>query len=142
MDRTVYQNRLLKLAREGRKISSWDLADYAPARRYATMVCVLTEARVTIIDEIIELHECILDSMFSRAKRQQAEHLQKTGKLIQQKLRQYVSIGQAIPDARNAGEDPLSAVEQILPWEDFTASLEEVNAMPSPEPSSCIVWAK
>jgi len=129
VDRTVHQNRLLKLAREGRKMSSRDLADFTPARRYATMVCVLTEARATIIDEIIELHERILGSMFSRAKRQQAERLQKTGKLIQQKLRQYVSVGQAILDARNAGEDPLSAVEQILPWEDFAASLEETRLL-------------
>lgn len=129
VDKTVHQNRLLKLAREGRKMSSRDLADFSPARRYATMVCVLTEARATIIDEIIELHERILGSMFSRAKRQQAERLQKTGKLIQQKLRQYVSVGQAILDARNAGEDPLSAVEQILPWEDFAASLEETRLL-------------
>ncbi|EKZ6372260.1 Tn3 family transposase [Klebsiella aerogenes] len=128
VERTVHQ-RLLKLAREGRKMSSRDLADFSPARRYATMVCVLTEARATIIDEIIELHERILGSMFSRAKRQQAERLQKTGKLIQQKLRQYVSVGQAILDARNAGEDPLSAVERILPWEDFAASLEETRLL-------------
>lgn len=59
------------------------------------MVCILTEVRATIIDEIIELHERIPGSMFCRAKRQQAERLQKTGKLIQQKLRQYVSVGQA-----------------------------------------------
>ncbi|HAT3704387.1 TPA: Tn3 family transposase, partial [Klebsiella oxytoca] len=129
VERTVHQNRLLKLAREGRKMSSRDLADFASARRYATMVCVLTEARATIIDEIIELHERILSSMFSQAKRQQAERLQKTGKLIQQKLRQYVSVGQAILDARNAGEDPLSAVERILPWEDFAASLEETRLL-------------
>ncbi len=68
VDRTVHQNRLLKLAREGRKMSSRDLADFAPARRYATMVCVLTEARATIIDEIIELHERILGSMFTIAQ--------------------------------------------------------------------------
>lgn len=129
VERAVHQNRLLKLSREGRKMSSRDLADFAPARRYATMVCVLTEARATIIDEIIELHERILGSMFSRAKRQQAERLQKTGKLIQQKLRQYVSVGQAILNARNAGEDPLSAVERILPWEDFAASLEETRLL-------------
>lgn len=105
VERAVHQNRLLKLAREGRKMSSRDLADFSPARRYATMVCVLTEARATIIDEIIELHERILGSMFSRAKHQQAERLQKTGKLIQQKLRQYVSVGQANAMAA-AGELP------------------------------------
>ena len=129
VERTVHQNRLLKLAREGRKMSSRDLADFSPARRYATMVCVLTEARATIIDEIIELHERILGSMFNRAKHQQAERLQKTGKLIQQKLRQYVSVGQAILDARNAGEDPLSAIERVLPWDDFVASLEETKLL-------------
>ncbi len=63
VERTVHQNRLLKLAREGRKMSNRDLADFAPARRYATMVCVLAEAKATIIDEIIELHDRILGSM-------------------------------------------------------------------------------
>ncbi len=129
VERNVHQNRLLKLAREGRKMSSRDLADFSSLRRYATMVCVLTEAKATIIDEIIELHERILGSMFSRAKRQQAERLQKTGKLIQQKLRQYVSVGQAILDARDAGEDPLSAIEHVLSWEDFAASLEETRLL-------------
>ncbi|EIL1430587.1 hypothetical protein LLB57_004755 [Escherichia coli] len=129
VERTAHQNSLLKLAREGRKMGSRDLADFSPARRYATMVCVLTEARATIIDEIIELHERILGSMFSRAKHQQAERLQKTGKLIQQKLRQYFSVGQAILDARNAGEDPLSAIERVLPWDDFVVSLEETKLL-------------
>lgn len=69
VDRTLHQNRLLKLAREGRKMSSRDLADFSPARRYATMVCVLTEARATVIDEIIELHERILGSMFPSDRR-------------------------------------------------------------------------
>lgn len=129
VERSVHQNRVLKLACEGRKMSSRDLANFSPARRYATMVCVLTEARATIIDEIIELHERILGRMCSRAKHQQAERLQKTGKLIQQKLRQYVSVGQAILDARNAGEDPLSAIERVLPWDDFVVSLEETKLL-------------
>ena len=129
VERTVHQNSLLKLAREGRKMGRRDLADFSPARRYATMVCVLTEARATIIDEIIELHERILGSMFRWAKHQQAERLQKTGKLIQQKLRQYFSVGQAILDARNAGEDPLSAIERVLPWDDFVVSLEETKLL-------------
>lgn len=49
--------------------------------------------------------------------------------MIQQKLRQYVSVGQAILDARNSGEDPLSAIERVLPWDDFVASLEETKLL-------------
>lgn len=90
VERSVHQNRLLKLAREGRRMSSRDLADFSPAHRYATMVCVLTEARATIIDEITELHERIPGSMFSRAKHQQAQRLQKTGKLIRDMYRKQL----------------------------------------------------
>lgn len=61
---------------------------------------MLEEARVTLTDEVIELHERMLNSLFSKAKRTQAERLQQTGKLIQSKLRQYIDVGQALSEAR------------------------------------------
>lgn len=86
--RTIHQNQLLKLAREGRKMSSRDLTRFSAARRHAILVCLLEEARATLTDEVIELHERMLNSLFSKAKRTQAERLQQTGKLIQSKLSQ------------------------------------------------------
>jgi TnpA family transposase len=124
---SVHQNRLLKLAREGRKMSSRDLGKFTDTRRYATVVCVIQEARSTLIDEIIDLHERILGSLFSKAKRTQAEKLQKTGKLIQSKLKQYVTIGQALQYAKESGKDPWEAIEEILPWQEFINSLEETQ---------------
>lgn len=97
---SVHQNRLLKLVRGGRKISSCDLAKFTDVRRYATLVCVISEARTTLTDEVIELHERILGSLFSRAKRTQAERFQQMGKLIQSKLKQYVTVGQTLLNAR------------------------------------------
>ncbi|MDE9590989.1 hypothetical protein, partial [Xenorhabdus bovienii] len=87
----------------------------------ATLVCVIQEARATLTDEIIELHERIIGSLFSRAKRTQAEKLQLTGKLIQNKLKQYVTVGQALLQARESGEDPWAA------WQEFINSLEETR---------------
>lgn len=75
---SVHQNKLLKLAREGRKMSSRDLAKFTNIRRYATLVCVIQEARATLTDEVIELHERIMGGLFSQAKRKQAERLQLT----------------------------------------------------------------
>lgn len=98
---SVHQNRLLKLAREGRKMSSRDLAKFTDVRRYASLVCVITEARATLTDEVIDLHEHILGSMFCRAKRTQAGRLQQTGK-----LKQYVTVGEALLNTRESGEDP------------------------------------
>ena len=124
---SVHQNRLLKLAREGRKMSSRDLAKFTDVRRYATLVCVISEARATLTDEVIELHERILGSLLSRAKRTQAERLQQTGKLIQSKLKQYVTVGQALLNARESGEDPWAAIEDVLPWQEFINSVEETR---------------
>lgn len=124
---SVHQNRLLKLARESRKMSSRDLAKFTDVRRYATMVCIITEARATLTDEVIELHERILGSLFSRAKRTQAERLQQTGKLIQSKLKQYVTVGQALLNARESGDDPWTAIEDVLPWQEFINSVEETR---------------
>lgn len=103
IDRAIHQNRLLKLAREGRKMSSRDLTRFSSARRHAILVCVLEEARATLTDEVIELHERMLNSLFSKAKRTQAERLQQAGKLIQSKLRQYIDVGQALSEARESG---------------------------------------
>lgn len=127
IDRTIHQNRLLKLAREDRKMSSRDLTRFSAARRHAILVCVLEEARATLTDEVIELHERMLNSLFSKAKRTQAERLQQTGKLIQSKLRQYIDVGQALSDDRDSGGDPWLAIENILPWPEFVASLEETR---------------
>jgi len=75
IDRIIHQNWLLKLAREGRKMSSRDLTRFLAARLHAILVCVLEEARATLTDEVIELHERMLNSLFSKAKRTQAERL-------------------------------------------------------------------
>ncbi|EZA70098.1 transposase [Escherichia coli O25:NM str. E2539C1] len=90
-------------------------------------MCVLEDARATLTDEIIELHERILNSLFNKAKKTQAERLQQTGRLIQLKLKQYIDIGQALSEAHDSGEDPWLAIEKILPWPEFIASLEETR---------------
>jgi hypothetical protein len=84
-------------------------------------------SQATLTDEVIDLHERILGSLFSRAKRTQAERLQQTGKLIQSKLKQYVTVGQALLNARESGEDPWAAIEDVLPWQEFINSVEETR---------------
>lgn len=67
--------------------------------------------------------------MFSRAKRTQAERFQQTGKLIQSKLYQYISVGQALTEARESGQDPWTAIEHVIPWQEFITSLEETRCL-------------
>jgi uncharacterized protein YyaL (SSP411 family) len=102
---SVHQNRLLNW-REGRKMSSRDLAKFTDVRRYATLVCVIQEAQATLTDEVIDLHERILGTLFSGQNAHKPNGFSKRGKLIQSKLKQYVTVGQALLNARESGEDP------------------------------------
>lgn len=51
-----------------RKMNSRDLAKFMDVRRYASLVCVISAARATLTDEVIDLHERTLGSLFSREK--------------------------------------------------------------------------
>jgi TnpA family transposase len=128
-DRLIHQNRLLKLAREGGQMVPKDLAKFEPTRRYATLVAIAIEARATLIDEIVNLHDRIIGKIFSKAKRIQADQLQLSGKAIHAKLRQYLDIGQALLVAKQTGNDAFQAIEQILPWDEFEISLHETELL-------------
>ena len=133
IERQVHQNRLLKLAREGRQMTSQHLRDLEPARRYATIVAVLLEARATVIDETIDLHDRIMGGLFNKAKRRHEEQFQMSGKEINEKVRLYWRIGSALVEARQKGADPFAAIESVIPWEDFTQSVGEAQKLARPE---------
>jgi TnpA family transposase len=133
LERSVHQNRLLKLAREGGQTTAQHLRVLEPLRRYAILVAVMLETRATLTDEIIDLHDRILGMLFNRAKRDHAEQFQHSGKAINEKVRLFYKVGQALLEAKQSGKDPFSAIEAILPWEDFTASVAEAEKLAKPE---------
>jgi hypothetical protein len=92
-ERQIHQNRLLKLAREGGQMTAQHLRDFEPTRRHATLMAVLLEARATIIDEIVDLHDRMIGVLFNRAKRAHAEQFQQSGKAINEKVRLYWRVG-------------------------------------------------
>jgi TnpA family transposase len=129
LERQVHQNRLLKLAREGGQMTAQHLRDFEPGRRYATLAAVVLEARATLIDEIADMNDRIIGSLFNRAKRNHAEEFQQSGKVINEKVRLYWRIGEALVAAKNTGRDPYAAIESIIPWEDFTKSVSEAQKL-------------
>jgi len=133
LERSIHQNRLLKLAREGSQMTAQHLRDLEPLRRYATLVAVVLDTHSTLIDEIIDLHDRILGTLFSRAKRHHAERFQASGKSINAKLRIYSRIGRALLEAKQNGLDPFAAIEAILPWEAFTDIVTEAEKLAEPE---------
>ncbi len=132
IERQVHQNRLLKIAREGGQMTPADLAKFEPQRRYATMVALAIEGMATVTDEIIDLHDRIIGKLFNTAKNKHQQQFQASGKAINDKVRMYGRIGQALIDAKQSGGDPFAAIEAVMPWDTFAASVTEAQTLARP----------
>jgi len=133
IERQVHQNRLLKIAREGGQMTPADLAKFENKRRYATLIALAIEGTATVTDEIIDLHDRIIGKLFNAAKHKHEQQFQASGKAINDKVRLYGRIGQALVEAKQTGSDPFAAIESVVPWETFMASVTEAQGLARPE---------
>jgi len=129
----IHQNRLLQLAREGAATTIQHLARFDDERRYGSLVAISLEMTATLTDEILDLHDRFIGSLFNKAKRKHDEAFQASGKAINEKVRLYAQIGQALLAAKRDGVDAFAAIEEILSWEDFTRSVSEAEHLARPE---------
>jgi TnpA family transposase len=131
--RTVHQNHLLRLAREGAQTTVYHLKDFEVERRQATLVAILLDTHSTLIDEILDLHDRMIGSAFAKAKRAYETSFQEAGKAINEKVRLYAQVGQALIEAKDIGSDPFEAIERVVSWEQFTQSVQEAEKLARPE---------
>jgi TnpA family transposase len=129
----IHQNRWLKLAREGGQMTVQHLRDLETARRYATLLAILLEAKATLIDQALDLHDRMIGALFNHAKRRHAEEFQQSGEAMHEKVRLYWRIGEALLQARQSGVDPFPAIEAIIPWEAFVQSVTEAQRLAQAE---------
>lgn len=125
----VHHNRLLKVAREGAQMTPQDLGKFTEERRYATLVSMALEATTTVTDEIIKLHERIIMESFAKAKLNHQKLFHQQGKSINDKVRLFSSIGQALVSSRASGSDPFEAIEALLPWDQFVKSISDAETL-------------
>lgn len=123
----IHQNRLLKIAREGRQMTPQHLRDFEESRRYATLVAILLETKASIIDEIIEMNDKIIGSLFRYAKNTQTQKMQDSGKSMGEQLGIFFKVGSALLDAKETGEDPFDAVESVISWDALAQSISEAK---------------
>ncbi len=133
LERSIHQNRLLKIAREGGQMTPADLAKFEPQRRYATLVALAIEGMATVTDEIIDLHDRIIGKLFNMAKNKHQEQFQASGKAINDKVRLYGQVGQALLESKQSGSDPFAAIESVIPWDTFVISVSEAQKLAQPE---------
>jgi hypothetical protein len=125
----VHQNYWLKLAREGGQSAVQHLAELEPLRRYATLTALVLELTATLTDEAINMFEHLVWQLFKKSERAHAEQFHASGKSINEKVRLYARVGQALIEARSSGGDVFAAIEAVLPWPKFESTVAEAQTL-------------
>ena len=129
----VHQNYWLKLAREGGQSTVQHLAELEPLRRYATLTALVLELKATLTDEALRMFEHLVGQLFKKSERTHAEQFHASGKSINEKVRLYARVGQALIQARFSGGDVFAAIEAVLPGPKFESTVAEAQTLAQPE---------
>jgi len=78
------------------------------------------------------MHDRIMGKLFARAKRRHQETFLESARTINEKMRIFAKVGRVLLDARKTGEDPFSAIEAVIPWETFEASVTGADGIVKP----------
>lgn len=75
------------------------------------------------------MHDKMIGKLFRRSENQRDKNFQSDGKAINEKVRLYADIGDALINAREGGGDAYAAIESVLNWEKFVTSVEEAGKL-------------
>ena len=129
LGRDVHQNRLLRLAREGAQTAVYQLQEYEAPRRYATLVAILLDTLATLTDETLDLHDRLIGTFFSKARSKHDREFTADGRAVNDKVRLYAKVGTALIAAKAEQSDAFAAIEAVLPWEAFIASVAQAEQL-------------
>jgi hypothetical protein len=129
ISRKVHQNRLLQLAREGGQAAVYQLKEYEADRRHATLVALMIETAATLTDEALDLHDRLIGSFFTKSKDKYERTFAEQGKAINDELRLFAKVGSALVAAREQDRDLFAAIEAVVSWENFSASVGEAEQL-------------
>jgi hypothetical protein len=80
----------------------------------------------------------LIGSFVTRSRNKYERAFAEQGKAINDKVRLYAKIGAALVDAREQGRDPFAAIEAIVPWASFSASVREAAQLARDEDFSAL----
>jgi hypothetical protein len=74
----------------------------------------------------------MMGKLFRRSENQRNQNFQQDGKAINEKVRLYADIGDALINAREGEGDAYAAIESVLSWDNFITSVEEAGKLARP----------
>ena len=127
--RLIHQNRLQSLAREAARYTPQYLSNAPPERRYAYLVAFVLESIARLTDQVLAMHDRMIQNMFRRSELAQAEKVTRNGRAINDKVRLLAKLGKALIEAREQKGDAFAAIESVVSWESLAASVAQAEQL-------------
>ena len=118
----IHANRYSIIAREAKITHARELTRFAPERRLATLVVFVIERHAALTDLAVAMFDKLIGTARRRADTQHQERLLGQARTLADVARTHMLLVRTLADARQAKTDPFVAIEQVLGWEQLTAS--------------------
>lgn len=125
----VHHNRLQQMAREGAHTTAQRLVRFHDDRRDATLVAFLLLTAEELTDAALDMHDKLMGQNAKKGERKQEEHIKKSRKAINEKVRLYARVGKALITAKAETQDAYQAIEAVITWERFVGTVEEAEEL-------------
>ena len=128
-ERLVPRHHLVRLAREGERLSLSHLRGLSATRRRGILVATILELGPRLTDEALDVHDKLVGRMFRRAERRQLAALSHDRRMINRTLRLFAKVGAELVTAKTDGRDGFAAIEGAIGWDRFTAAVADAQIL-------------
>jgi hypothetical protein len=100
------------------------------------------ETVVRLTDDAIDLFDRLIGKPFRGVETREANAFQRDKRAINDKVRLYARLGEALMAAKEAGHDPFEAVDAVIGWDKLAESVEEAKRLIRPDGPDYLALAK
>ncbi|GGJ48282.1 Tn3 family transposase [Deinococcus roseus] len=125
----IHPNRMEHLIQEARSLQVYQLRGFEDNRRRSLAVVMIMDLVQTLTDQTFDLHEKMLLSAFRDCEREHFDELKGQQAHLLELLELHQRVGQALISARKRKKNPFKSIEEVIPWEDYVRSVQELDAL-------------
>jgi TnpA family transposase len=129
----VHPERLRQLSRMGGRFTATQLGELSSLRRRATLVATVLDTTARLTDDVIASFDRMVGRLFRRAEAREEDAVLRNARSVNEKVRLFTKLGEALLAAKEAKEDPLKAVETAVGWDRLARSVEEARRLVRPD---------
>lgn len=129
----LHPARFRQLAELGGRYKVAAFRRFSSEKKYTLMAAHLMELSQDYVDQAFDIHTKQIQTLQSKGKKKQELLQQQNGKKMNEKLHQFVEMGDILMEARKNQTDPYIEIEKKIPWEEMMASIEETRGLVRPK---------